>query len=53
MNSNLTYQAYYTKSNPILNYMTNMLHFQQQDSILEPCGGDGVLSIKSLKVTLF
>ena len=49
MNSNLTYQAYYTKSNPILNYMTNMLHFQQQDSILEPCGGDGVFVDKILE----
>lgn len=49
MNRDLTYQAYYTKSNPILNYMTNMLHFRQQDSILEPCGGDGVFVDKILE----
>lgn len=39
MDSALTYQAYYTKSNPILNYMTGMLHFKPHDRILEPCGG--------------
>lgn len=42
MNSALTYQAYYTKSAPILNYMTGMMHFVSQDAIFEPCGGDGV-----------
>ena len=48
MNEALTYQAYYTKSDPILNYMTGMLHFHPQDSILEPCGGDGVFVDKIL-----
>lgn len=49
MNEALTYQAYYTKSDPILNYMINMLHFHPQDSILEPCGGDGVFVDKILE----
>lgn len=49
MNEALTYQAYYTKSDPILNYMTGMLHFHPQDSILEPCGGDGVFVDKILE----
>lgn len=49
MNESLTYQAYYTKSDPILNYMTNMLHFRPQDLVLEPCGGDGVFVDKILE----
>lgn len=49
MGESLTYQSYYTKSNPILNYMTSMLHFQPQDSILEPCGGDGAFVDKILE----
>ena len=49
MDSALTYQAYYTKSNPILNYMTGMLHFKPHDRILEPCGGDGVFVDKILE----
>ena len=49
MNEALTYQAYYTKSDPILNYMTGMLHFRPQDSVLEPCGGDGVFVDKILE----
>lgn len=49
MNEALTYQAYYTKSDPILNYMTGMLHFHPQDSVLEPCGGDGVFVDKILE----
>ncbi len=51
MDSALTYQAYYTKSNPILNYMTGMLHFKPHDRILEPCGGDGVFVDKILEST--
>ncbi len=42
MDESLIYQAHYTKSAPIINYMTRMLDFQPQDSIFEPCGGDGV-----------
>lgn len=49
MNEARTYQAYYTKSDPILNYMTGMLHFHPQDCILEPCGGDGVFVDKILE----
>jgi tRNA1(Val) A37 N6-methylase TrmN6 len=36
------YQAYYTKSAPIVNYMVDHLFLQDSDNILEPCGGDGV-----------
>ena len=49
MDSALTYQAYYTKSDPILNYMTGMLNFDPHDEILEPCGGDGVFIDKILE----
>lgn len=45
------YQSYYTKSDPILNYMTEMLNFQSSDSILEPCGGDGVFVDKIMEIT--
>lgn len=59
MDTALTYQAYYTKSNPILNYMTGMLHFKPHDHILEPCGGDGVFidkileSIQNVQINVF
>lgn len=36
------YQAYYTKSMPIVDYMVNKLALQPDDKIFEPCGGDGV-----------
>lgn len=49
MNESLIYQAHYTKSVPILNYMTRMLDIQPQDSIFEPCGGDGVFVDKILE----
>ena len=49
MNEALVYQAHYTKSDPILNYMTGMLDFHPHDSILEPCGGDGVFVDKILE----
>lgn len=49
MNKALVYQAHYTKSDPILNYMTGMLRFNPHDSILEPCGGDGVFIDKILE----
>ena len=45
---NSTYQSYYTKSEPILQYMTKMLNIKDNDSILEPCGGDGVFVDKIL-----
>lgn len=49
MNKGLVYQAHYTKSDPILNYMTGMLNFRPHDTILEPCGGDGVFVDKILE----
>jgi len=36
------YQAFYTKSTPIVDYMVNKLLLNNTDKILEPCGGDGV-----------
>lgn len=36
------YQAYYTKSTPIVDYMVNKLLLKPTDKIFEPCGGDGV-----------
>lgn len=36
------YQAYYTKSTPIVDYMVKKLSILPNDIILEPCGGDGV-----------
>lgn len=53
------YQSYYTKSEPILEYMTSMLDIKQQDSIFEPCGGDGMFVDKilnkqpSAKISIF
>ena len=49
MNESLIFQAHYTKSDSILNYMTGMLNFKPQDSIFEPCGGDGVFVDKILE----
>lgn len=36
------YQAFYTKSTPIVDYMVGMLLLNPTDKIFEPCGGDGV-----------
>jgi adenine-specific DNA-methyltransferase len=36
------YQAFYTKSTPIVDYMVKSLSLKQGDKIFEPCGGDGV-----------
>lgn len=36
------YQAFYTKSTPIVDYMVNKLLLKSSDKIFEPCGGDGV-----------
>ncbi|MCZ2357358.1 MAG: Eco57I restriction-modification methylase domain-containing protein [Bacteroidia bacterium] len=36
------YQAFYTKSTPIVDYMVNQLFLKASDKIFEPCGGDGV-----------
>lgn len=47
----LKYQAYYTKSDYILDYMVGMLNVQSRDSILEPCGGDGAFVDKILPIS--
>ena len=49
MSLSTIYQSYYTKSDPILDYMTGMLDFQSSESVLEPCGGDGVFVDKILE----
>jgi adenine-specific DNA-methyltransferase len=36
------YQAFYTKSTPIVDYMVNKLLLMPTDKVFEPCGGDGV-----------
>lgn len=36
------YQAFYTRSAPIVDYMVNKLSLNNSDRIFEPCGGDGV-----------
>ncbi len=36
------YQAFYTKSTPIVDYMVRKLNLKPTDKIFEPCGGDGV-----------
>lgn len=36
------YQAFYTKSTPIVDYMVRKLNLKATDKIFEPCGGDGV-----------
>ena len=36
------YQAFYTKSTPIVDYMVGKLSLTPADKIFEPCGGDGV-----------
>lgn len=45
-----TYQAYYTKSDPISDYMVGMLNLQPTDTVFEPCGGDGVFIDKILAI---
>lgn len=42
MNEAKKYQAFYTKSTPIVDYMVNKLLLKSTDKIFEPCGGDGV-----------
>ncbi len=50
MSSPAVYQSYYTKSDSILNYMTGMLKLKPDDTVLEPCGGDGVFVDKILEL---
>lgn len=42
ISENRIYQAYYTKSDPIVNYMVSLLSLTGSEKILEPCAGDGV-----------
>ncbi len=42
ISENRIYQAYYTKSDPIVNYMVSLLNLKGFEKILEPCAGDGV-----------
>ena len=42
ISENRIYQAYYTKSDPIVNYMVSILSLKGSEKILEPCAGDGV-----------
>ena len=49
MSASLIYQSHYTKSEHILNYMIAMLNLRPQDSIFEPCGGDGAFVDKILE----
>lgn len=44
------YRSYYTKSDYITQYMVKMLNPNEQDKILEPCGGDGVFIDSLLEV---
>lgn len=41
MQAQATYQSYYTKSQPLVDYMVKMLGTQPGMRILEPCAGDG------------
>lgn len=36
------FQAYYTKSEPIVSYMVDLLDLDGTETIFEPCAGDGV-----------
>ena len=36
------FQAYYTKSEPIVTYMVDLLNLNGTETIFEPCAGDGV-----------
>lgn len=49
MSAATQYQSYYTKSEPILNYMATMLDIKSTDLIFEPCAGDGVFVDKILE----
>lgn len=39
---NRLFQAYYTKSEPIVGYMIDLLNLKGDEKIFEPCAGDGV-----------
>lgn len=48
MGTRTEFQSFYTKSDPILNYMVSRLDLRDGDSVLEPCGGDGAFVDKIL-----
>lgn len=39
---NRIFQAYYTKSKPIVGYMIDLLNLEGNEKVFEPCAGDGV-----------
>ena len=53
------FQAYYTKSAPIVSYMVDLLNLNGTESIFEPCAGDGVFldsilnKYKNIKIDAF
>ena len=53
------FQAYYTNSEPIVNYMVELLDLNGSETIFEPCAGDGVFldpildKYKTVKVDAF
>ena len=46
---NRIYQAYYTKSAPIVEYMIDLLSLVGNEKIFEPCAGDGVFISKFIE----
>ncbi len=42
LTKNKTYQAYYTESTPIVNYMVDLLELEGGEKVLEPCAGEGI-----------
>ncbi len=53
MQERRVYQAFYTKSTCIVDYMVNKLMLESTDIIFEPCGGDGVFVEAILAVNEF
>ncbi len=47
------YQAYYTKSKPIVDYMLQKLAVTDHSILLKPCAGDGVFIDAILAKTPF
>ncbi|MCK9220969.1 MAG: N-6 DNA methylase [Bacteroidales bacterium] len=47
------YQAFYTKSTPIVDYMVSKLSLKNDDKIFDPCGGDGVFVEAILDINEF
>lgn len=49
ISENKIYQAYYTESTLIVNYMVDLLKLEGGEHILEPCAGDGIFVDAVLK----